>query len=333
MKILIVTNMYPTSDMPAFGTFVHDQVEALRHEGAIVDVFFVNGRESSLNYLWGFFRFWRYLLGRHYDLIHAHYVLSGVLARAQWGHKVVLTHHGPEVLGHPRWQAWLCRVVTPLFDRVIYVSEEIRQTLNDHDGVVIPCGVDLDAVVPTPREEARRRLGLPPDKRLVLWAGEYWRPEKRFAVVEQAMAIVKETLPDAELVLVTKKPHEIVPVYMSACDALVLTSVAEGSPMVIKEAMACNLPIVSVRVGDVAEVIGETPGCVLAERDPVDVAAKLVNVLRSPCRTDGRTRIEHLRHDRIARAILEVYAQTIGQGKDDVLHGQPAPGRGVHRST
>lgn len=332
MKVLVVTNMYPTPDMPAFGTFVHDQVEALRREGATVDVFFVNGRESSLNYLWGFHRFWRFLRGKRYDLIHAHYVLSGVLARAQWGHKVVLTHHGPEVLGYPRWQAWLCRLVTPLFDGVIYVSEELRRTLNDRDGTVIPCGVNFDEIVPIPREEARRRLGLPEDGKLVLWAGEYWRPEKRFALVERAMALVKDVLPDAELVLVTRKPHEIVPVYMSACDALVLTSVAEGSPMVIKEAMACNLPIVSVRVGDVAEVIGNTPGCALAERDPADVAVKLVEVLRAPCRTEGRSRIGYLRHDRIARDVLGVYARTIGQGRDDAFHEQTARFRGLHRS-
>src|SRR5205814_614154 len=161
---------------------------------------------------------------------------------------------------------------------------------------------------PMPRAEARARLGLPPDKPLVLWAGEYWRPEKRFEMVEQAMALVKAELPDAELVLLTKKPHEVVPAYMSACDALVLTSAAEGSPMVVKEAMACNLPVVSVRVGDVPEVIGTTPGCALVERDPVDVAAKLIAVLRRRQRTDGRRRIDHLRHDRIAARLLELYS-------------------------
>jgi glycosyltransferase involved in cell wall biosynthesis len=81
--------------------------------------------------------------------------------------------------------------------------------------------------------------------------------------------------------------------------------------MVIKEAMACNLPIVSVRVGDVPEVIGHTPGCALAERDPYDIAAKLIRVLRSPARTDGRRRIDHLRHDRIAQRVLEVYSHAI----------------------
>jgi teichuronic acid biosynthesis glycosyltransferase TuaC len=311
MRVLVVTNMYPTPEMPSFGTFVYDQVQALREAGATVDVFYFLGRKSKWEYFWAFPRFWRILARRRYDVIHAHYVLSGIVARAQWGHRVVLTHHGPEVLGQPKWHGPICKIMTPLFDEVIHVTEEVRRVLRDHDGWVIPCGVDIDAFEPVPRDEARARLRLPLDKPLVLWAGDYWRPEKRFDLVEQAMERVKIQRPDAELVLLTKQPHDVVPLYMSACDALVLTSALEGSPMVIKEAMACNLPIVSVRVGDVPEVISGTSGCALAERDPGDIAAKLVDVLRTPRRTDGRARIAHLKHDRIAQRVLEVYHHAV----------------------
>jgi teichuronic acid biosynthesis glycosyltransferase TuaC len=106
---------------------------------------------------------------------------------------------------------------------------------------------------------------------------------------------------------------------MNACDVLVLTSDFEGSPMVVKEAMATNLPVVSVRVGDVPDLIGTTPGCALAERDPADIAAKLVAVLRERQRTDGRDRIDYLHHDRTARRVLEVYRRAI------------SPRRGVKR--
>ena len=257
-------------------------------------------------------RFWRQLRRKRYDLVHAHYILTGVVARAQWGHRVVLTHHGGEALGQkPSWHAPLCKLWTPLCDEVIHVTEQIRRTVGDKDGWVIPCGVDLDRFDPLPRDEARARIGLPPDKPLVLFAGEHWRPEKRFDLIERAMELVKRELPEAELVLLTGKPHRVVPAYMSACDALVLASNTEGSPMVVKEAMASNLPIVSVRVGDVAEIIGDTPGCALAERDPADIAAKLLTVLRAPQRTDGRERIGHLRHDQVARRILEVYERAI----------------------
>jgi teichuronic acid biosynthesis glycosyltransferase TuaC len=311
MKVLVVTNMYPTKERPSFGTFVKDQVAALRAAGVEIDVFFFNGRRSKAEYLMALPHLWWHLLRHRYDLIHAHYVLAGVIARAQIGHKVVLTHHGGEALGHQPFQAKLCRWLTPLCDESIHVSEQIRVALGDDDGWVIPCGVDLDRFTPLPRDEARRQLGLPLDKRLVLFAGEHWRPEKQFWIVKAAIARVQELLPDAELVLLTGKPHETVPAYMAACDALVLTSSFEGSPMVVKEAMAMNLPVVGVRVGDVPEVIGETPGCALAERDPADVANKLVAVLRRPRRTDGRARIEHVRHDRIAQRIIEVYQKAV----------------------
>lgn len=311
MKVLVVTNMYPTPAVPALGTFVHDQVRALRAAGAEVDVFFVNGRQSRWNYLWAFPRFWSFLRGRRYDVIHAHYVLTGVIARSQWRHKVVLTHHGVEVLGDPPWQAWLCRLVTPLFDAAIYVTEELRRALDDTDGWVIPCGIDLTAFTSVPRDEARARLGLPANRRLVLFAGQYWQAIKRFDLVEAAIALAQEHFPDIDLVLLTEKPHEIVPLYMSACDALVLTSDAEGSPTVVKEAMASNLPIVSVAVGDVVEVIGDTPGCTVVERDPAAIAAGLCAVLAEPRRTDGRSRIDYLRHDRIAQRILDVYEHAL----------------------
>ena len=322
MRVLVVTNMYPSPEMPSFGTFVYDQVQALRELGVDVEVLEFNGRKSTWNYLWAFPRYWWQLLRGRYDLVHAHYVLAGIVARAQWGKKLVLTHHGPEVLGQPRWQAPLCRWITPLCDGVIHVSEEVRRTLGDDDGWVIPCGVDLQRFQSVPRGDARATLGLPPDKRLILFAGDHWRPEKRFDIVEAAIPLVQQDFPDAELVLLTKKPHDVVPLYMSACDALVLTSALEGSPMVVKESMACNLPIVSVRVGDVPEIIGETPGCRLAERDPVDVARQLVSVLRDPTRSDGRSRISHLRHDEIARRILEVY---------ETVDASPSKQRGKRR--
>ncbi|HEX5501563.1 MAG TPA: glycosyltransferase [Thermomicrobiales bacterium] len=324
MNVLVVTNMYPTAESPAFGSFVYDQVQALRRAGAEVDVLFVNGRESTWNYLRAYPRLWRRLRRRRYDVVHAHYVLAGLVARAQWGHKTVLTHHGIEALGaamgYARWQSWLCRLLTPLFDEVVHVSEEVRRALRDADGWVIPCGVDLEVFTPTPRAEARARLGLPPERRLVLWAGEPWRPEKRFYLVEQAVERVKAALPDTDLVLLTDRPHDVVPLYMSACDALVLASRAEGSPMVVKEAMACNLPVVSVPVGDVAEVIGATPGCALARDDPDALAAALLATLREPRRTDGRARIAHLAQDRTARRLLEVYAHA----------GRPRRGRRQH---
>jgi teichuronic acid biosynthesis glycosyltransferase TuaC len=311
LRVLSVTNMYPTQQWPAFGTFVFNEVQALRQAGVHVDVLMINGRASTWNYLRGLFDYWRVLRRRHYDLVHAHYVLTGVIARLQWGTPVVLTHHGPEVIGFPRWQTVLAKVVTPFFDQVIYRTEEMRRALKDRNGWIITAGLDLERFAPIPQEEARLRLGLPLDKRLVLWAGEFWRPEKCFGLAQAAVERVQAELDDVEMVVLSKKPQEIVPLYMSACDALVLTSSHEGSPNVIKEAMACNLPIVSVRVGDVPEMIAGADNCTLAERDPADLARKLLAVLSPPRRSNGRTRVEGLTHARITDRIVQVYTAAV----------------------
>jgi glycosyltransferase involved in cell wall biosynthesis len=196
-----------------------------------------------------------------------------------------------------------------MFDRIIVVNQREKDLIADSDSkvMVVPCGVNLEEFCPIPLAEARALLELPMDKLLVLWAGEYWQYEKRFKLVEASLKVLSQHCPEAELVLVSGKPHSVIPIYMSACDVLVLTSRSEGSPMVIKEAMACNLPIVSTDVGDVAEVVEGVEGCYLVEPDPEDVADKLFRVLRRRQRTNGRDKIRHLSSDSITRRIVTVY--------------------------
>lgn len=317
VKVLVVTNMYPIPEMPSFGTFVREQAEALRKQGVELEVFFVNGRKNTLNYLWAFPRLWARLLTKRYDLLHAHYAFSGLIARAQFLHPVVLTHHGPEVF-RTTYQARVCRIITPLVDRTIVVSEEMKEKARFSQAIVIPCGIDFDLFKPMPQKQAREELDLPQEKKLVLWAGEYFRPEKRFDIVQEAIARLKTRVPEAELILVSGKPLSAVPKYMNACDVLLLVSDAEGSPMVIKEAMACNLPIVSVPVGDVPQVIGNTPGCYLCSQDPEDAARKLELAVRWGQRTDGRGRIAHMEAGQIGRRIISVYEELV---RDKTAHG------------
>jgi len=314
MRVLVVTNMYPTADKPAFGTFVRDQVESLRAIGVDVDVFFMDGKASRLNYARGFADL-RRRLRRHapYNLIHAHYVFSGLVAISQRRLPVVLTHHGIEVvLG---WQGHLCRWITPRVDAVIVTSRGVKRALGDEDAVVIPCGVDMARFAPMPQAEARARLGLPSDAKLVLFAGEP-RPEKRLEMIQAAVGLLAAEDSRVQLVVASNRPHEEMPLYMNACDALALASDFEGSPMVIKEAMACNLPIVSVDVGDVAEIMGGTEGCYLCERTPEDMAAKLRLALARGGRTDGRRRVAHLSLEATARQILAVYERVLATRRE-----------------
>ncbi len=323
MRVLALTNMYPTPKAPSLGTFVELEVKSLEQEGIEVDVLFINGVRNQLSYLWAFPRFWARLLTRKYDLIHAHYVFTGLVARAQFGYPVVLTHHGAEVF--QTWQAPLSRAMNRVVDRIIVRTAEMKEKMGWADAYIVPAGVDFDMFKPMSKQLLRKELGLPLTKKLVLYAGEYWRPEKRYDIVQQAFPLLKQEVPDAELVLVTKQPLSTVPKYMNACDAIVLVSDAEGSPNVIKEAMACNLPIVSVPAGDVQSIIGDTSGCYFCSQEPADVAEKLRLALSFGKRTNGRDRLNQLALSlpEIARKIISIYEDVLREKRPAASSGPP----------
>jgi teichuronic acid biosynthesis glycosyltransferase TuaC len=314
MRVLVVTNMYPSEQKPAFGVFVHEQVESLRRKGLAVDVLFVDGQESRQNYWRGFSQVRRKVQSGAYDLIHAHYVFSGIMARAQWRVPVVVSFHGAgEMFG---WVGTLCKRLAPFLDGFTVTSREHAGQLDRAGARIVPNGIDMELLKPMPAAQAREALSFSPDAPLVLFAADL-RPEKRLDVARAAMDLLRQRIPDVELVVVTGRPHSDVPLFMNACNALVLTSDAEGSPQVVKEAMACNLPIVSVDVGDVAEVIQGVEGCYLAEQTPDDIADKLELALRRGERTHGREAVEHLGLDRTADRIIEMY--------EDALAGRRRP--------
>ena len=140
-----------------------------------------------------------------------------------------------------------------------------------------------------------------------MFAGNPAVPRKRFALAQRAVELLNDTLP-AELVVAWGVPHGDMPLYMSACDALVFTSMQEGSPNVVKEALACDLPIVSVSVGDVAQQLTSVEGCELCADDhPETIAAALARVLRRSCRVKGRDAVRHLDERLLTQQLIGVY--------------------------
>lgn len=321
LRVLTLTNMYPTPTIPMGGIFVAEQVESLRKRGLNVDVLFVNGvEEGKQAYLRGFGRVRRAVESSAYDLIHAHYVFSGIMAlgqsRAPWNGRrvpILLTQHGIET--QRGWTAPLCRWISRRVDRTIATSDRVQAALGLPGVDVAPCGVDTELFKPMVAADARAALGLAQESRLVLFAGMR-RPEKRLDLIEAAVTEVqrmssRSQKQDVQLLIADNEPHDRVPLYMNACDVLILASEGEGSPMVIKEAMACGLPIVSVDVGDVAKVIGGTEGCFIVERDVAALAGALTSALDFGRRTEGRAAITHLSLDAIAARIEAIYREMI----------------------
>jgi len=200
-------------------------------------------------------------------------------------------------------------------DSVIVVSEHMRALLGPVVPVhTIPSGLDFALFRLIPRAEARRHLGLPLDKRLVLWVGRPTEPRKRFPLAQRAMELLNQSLP-AELIVGWGVLHADMPYYMNACDALVFTSVQEGSPNAVKEALACNLPVVSVAVGDVPLRLRGVSECELCPDDrPDTIAAGLERVLRRTQRSNGRDSLRDLDEAALTAKVIDVYRSVLTNG-------------------
>jgi teichuronic acid biosynthesis glycosyltransferase TuaC len=324
-RVLVVTNLWPTAADPGYGSFVQAQMESLRPFGVDYDVLFVNGRASVWNYVRGIFELRRRLAASRYDLIHAHFGLSGLIARCQWRVPVVVSFMGDDVLGRPRRDGSITlygrflQLSSLLLARtvreVIVKSRQMKSRLRMASACVIPNGVDLELFRPTDPQGARSALGLDPRKKYVLFPYNPAEERKRFDLIEAAVEKARHEVPGLEILLVRGVPRGQMPLYMNAADLLVLVSVFEGSPNAVKEAMAVNLPVVSVDVGDVAELIGHTEGCCLVAGRAEDIAARLVEVCRRGTRTQGRERMARYAEENIARDIVAVYEAVLrGRG-------------------
>ncbi|WP_128970899.1 glycosyltransferase [Bradyrhizobium tropiciagri] len=271
MRILCVTNMYPSPERPGSGAFVYRQVEQLRHFGHTVDVINIFGSQSKLNYLKGTFDVVRMTGGATYDIVHAHYGYSAYPAMFRLRAPLVITLHGTDVLGNI-FERLSTRVVSRFADAIIVVSEEMRKRI---PGIVIPCGVNLGIFKPYDRNEARARLQWPKDKFVVLFPFDPARPEKRYDLARASVDQLMRNGVDAELMTVINVPNEEMPWYYSAANALLLSSDYEGSPTSIKEALACNLPVVSTMVGDVREQLNGIAGTRICPADAGTIARSL----------------------------------------------------------
>jgi len=313
--------MYPTKERPSYGTFVEEQVESLRSAGIEVDVLCINGNDGIKGYLAAIQEMHNMMRTKPYDVVHAHYGLSGAIARMQTYSPVVVTFHGSDLLGEvgSKYQYTLIGAFKMLISRLaglvatrcIVVADLLKPKLWPQLTVTIPMGVDLSIFRPINAHYAREKLGLTHDKQRVLFVANPSNPTKRFDIVQAAVDLLREIKPDIELLPVYNVPHEIVPLYMNACDVLALTSMHEASPCVIKEALACNLPIVSVDVGDIVKRIYGVSGCYLCERTPEDISTKLNQALIGGRSTNGRDKVQHLSLQNIAQEVITVYQDLI----------------------
>jgi len=322
LKVLTITNLYPTPESPAYGSFIASQIESLRAEGVATDVFFIDGRLSKWEYLRAFPRVRTRLRGGGYDLAHAHYGYSGVYPVFFHELPVVVSFLGDDVImGHERLSGIKRRVrdyVARRADAIIVKSPEMRDVLQDRASGplhgarpqvhVVPNGVDLARFAPRDRSECRRLLGYDPARRYLLFPYDPARAQKGFDLAAAALEIVARSRPEAEIRIVSGASPDTMPLHYNAADLLLHTSVWEGSPNAVKEALACALPVVAVPSGDVEERLARVRGCRLVARAPEAVAAAILEILADPDpRSGGRAAVADLDIRATARRIIDIY--------------------------
>ena len=306
MKVIFVA-----SGNKAVGTvsaFVRSQYDSLKKEGAEMILFPVvghgmSGYRKNLSALRGLIK------SEKPDIVHAHYSACGYLASlAAFGlkTKVVVSLLGSFPKKNRRYKL-IRYCIRHIWDATIVKSERTRSQL-DLDLPVIPNGVNLDRFVIQPQEEARRKVGFDEGRKYVIFVSNPARGEKNYSLAQEAVKLLDDS--NVELVPVYDRTHDEVVEYMCAADALVMTSFSEGSPNVIKEAMACNCPIVVTDVGDVRWVTEGVEGTYVADTyQPEEIASLLNEAIKFGKRTTGRERILRLglSTEAVARRILAVY--------------------------
>ncbi|MCU1326901.1 MAG: hypothetical protein JWN34_2271 [Bryobacterales bacterium] len=320
MNVLVLTAMWPTAHNPAFGSFVRAQVEELRKAGIQVETLVLEGKHRKLIYPAGAVQL-RRRLHRNIDLVHAHYGYVGWVARTQWQVPVVVTYHGDDALGTigrngrttpvSRLASAFCRRLAPHVDAVIVQSEQMKQRFSGSNTFVIPHEVDLDLFRPLGRDDARRQLGLSFEKKYLLFAANPETPVKRYSLAKDVTDHMIEADSSVELLVVYRETQPRLAMYMNACDALVFPSWQEGSPNIVKQAMACNLPIVATDAGDIREVIAGVDGCYICAPTTEEFAQKLRLILQTPRRTAGRASVQRFAGPLVARRVIGVYEKAL----------------------
>jgi len=292
------------------GPIVSGQGESLKEAGIEVDYLLAGpGLSGYLSAVPKIRRAWK---RGGYDLVHAHYSLSAFAASLAGRFPLVVSLMGSDAFMSGGAMRLMIRVLCRYrWNATVVKSLQMKNKLRLPEAEVIPNGVDTALFRPLSRNDARDHIGYPASRRLVLFGTSADRPEKNPELARKAFTILND--PEADLRYLSGIPHEEVTWYLNAADVLLLTSKWEGSPNVVKEAMACNCPVVSTDTGDVKNIAGETGGCYVTSDDPEDVAAKLREALDLNDRSHGRERIMSLGLDSrsVAETIRSLYERVI----------------------
>lgn len=315
MRVLFVTG----GNNPHFqvAPFVMSQAESLRKAGVDVDIFTVRERGMT-GYLRHVLPLRRELRRGNYDLVHAHYTFCGWLAWLAAPRKpLVVSYMGSDTYGSVntrgkrRLKSFLvviqAKALNFFVDAIIVKSENLlKHILLKRKATLIPNGVDFEIFFPVPQAEAKEKLGIPVDKVCVLFLGNPVDERKNIGLAKEVVAKVQSFGPVKLFSPWPVSPDEV-PWWFNAANVLLVTSFLEGSSNVIKEAMACNCPVVSTPAGDARKMLEGVEQCFVAGWEACELAEAISMVLKDGGRSDGREKRSELNAAAVAEQVKNIY--------------------------
>jgi teichuronic acid biosynthesis glycosyltransferase TuaC len=309
MKVIFICSGNSKNGISAI---VKKQGESLRRAGIDVEFFKIKGKWFQ-GYFRNIFIFRTFLKKNPCNIVHAHYSLSAYVAALAGAKPLVVSLMGSDVHSGFYYK-YLNKFFNHFFwNACIVKSVRMKNVSKIQNAILIPNGIDLKTYYMLTRDGAREKLGLDKGKKYVLFASDPARKEKNFSL---SIIAVQQLNKAVEILIVTDKTQEELNLYYNAVDVLLLTSYHEGSPNVVKEAMACNCPVVSTDVGDVRWLFDNKPGHFITNFDPADVAEKIKLALEfreKHGQTNGLERIIELGLDSetVAGKIIEAYKKVL----------------------
>ena len=327
MKVLVITNMLPTPSSRSQGTFVRSQIESLRSRVEI-DVLHIERVERGRRiYARAAARVRKAIQEGRPDVIHVMYggALALLSAAAAGNTPLIVSICGSDLLGDPQpvWRqrvagrltVWASIIAALRADAVIAKSKQLAdrmpRVISRRKIHVVPNGVDFDHFRPLDTAECRRILGWSEDEFHVLFTGAPGNGIKRFRDAQDAVECVRARGVPARLQLMRNIPYEQVPIWINAAHVMMLCSIHEGSPNIVKESLACEYPVISTDVADVAERIEGIEGCHLSSGNKTDLANCLEAVFQRGRRLECRNKISSIALDMIADRIVAIYRSVL----------------------
>ena len=305
MKILIVCSANSGRIMP----FINEQGNKLVEFGCEVDYFTITSKGLK-GYLSHLGKLKAQLVTKNYDLIHAHFGLSGALAVLQRKVPVVITFHNGETL---TWKGNLISSLASLFSAYnIYVAEHIYKLTffkRLQKSLVLPCGINIAEMHLISQAEARREMNLPEGKINIVFGGVFANLRKNVALAQEAISRIGRT--DINLIELKGYTRKEVNALLCAADLMLLPTKSEGSPQIVKEAMACNCPVVATDVADIRVLLNNTQGTFITSFNPDDVADKINQAIAFGDRTNGRESVLKYDNNIIVKQIIDIYSKIL----------------------